>query len=99
MIFQKVKNTLSITVDGAEFLTARNIEFYVRQGSTFFEYIPEVISDTEIVVTIPYEDAMKLSSFDVYLQLAYTDSNGNVVVTEKSACTVSVFLKEAGYDA
>ena len=99
MIFQKVKNTLSITVDGAEFLTARNIEFYVKQRSTFFQYTPEVISDTQIMVTIPYEDAMKLSDHDVYLQLAYTDSNGNVVVTEKSVCPVSAFLKEAGYDA
>ena len=99
MIFQKVKNTLSITVDGAEFLTARNIEFYVKQRSTFFQYTPEVISDTQIMVTIPYEDAMKLSDHDVYLQLAYTDQNGNVVVTEKKTYSVSVFLKEAGYDA
>lgn len=99
MIFQKVKNTLSITVDGAEFLKARNIEFYVKQRSTFFQYTPEVISDTQIMVTIPYEDAMKLSDHDVYLQLAYTDQNGNVVVTEKKTYSVSVFLKEAGYDA
>lgn len=38
MIFQKVKNTLSITVDGAEFLTARNIEFYVKEEKIMKKY-------------------------------------------------------------
>ena len=69
MIFQKVKNTLSITVDGAEFLTARNIEFYVKEEKIMKKYA--YIDRQGIMRIVSKEETAKQYS-----------RNGKVITTE-----------------
>ena len=94
---QRMENSLLIKVDGIDLTTVRNIEFYIRQGGLFLQYTPEVISLEEMVVLIPYEDAMKLTTGECRLQFAYTDANGTPLATDVKTVSVGTLLKEAGY--
>ena len=99
MITQRIRNELEIEVEeNVDFTTSTDIEFYVVQGSLFFQYTPEVITAKKIVVTIPKEDAMQLSNRkQVEMQFALTNATGNYVKSEISYIGVDRFLKEAGY--
>lgn len=94
---QRMKNSLHISVKGVDLLTASKIEFYLRQGSFFRQYTPSVISSEEMLVQIPFEDAMKLAGGECRVQFALTDGNGNPVATDPKTVPVDVLLKEAGY--
>jgi len=95
---QRIENRVLLTVDGAELTKLSNLELYLKQGYLFFEYVPQVLSDTELLVTIPVEDALKLRSTEVRLQLAFTDEAGNPGATDVVGVNVEELLKEAGYD-
>ena len=97
-IFERSKNGAVLTVEGAELTKLSNLELYVKQGYLFFEYVPEVLSDTELLLRIPVEDAMKLRTSPVQLQLAFTDEAGNPGATDVVGVSVEELLKEAGYD-
>ena len=94
---QRMKNYLRITVEGVDLTTSSNIEFYIKQGGLFLQYTPEVISSEEMLVAIPYEDAMSLSSTDCRVQFALTDANGTPLATNVKTVPVGILLKEAGY--
>lgn len=94
----RIENSLQITCEDVDLTTISNIEFYVRQPGFFREYRPEVVSAKEMLVHIPFEDAMELRPSDAMLQFAYTDSNGVPRATEIEEIPVSALLKEAGYD-
>lgn len=94
---QRMKNYLHIAVGGVDLTTASNIEFYLRQGGLFFQYTPEVVSAEEMLVEIPFEDAMRLGSGDCRVQFAFTDENGTPFATNVKTVPVGVLLKEAGY--
>lgn len=97
-MFQKIEDRLYVHLKGDVDLTkAVNIEFYVKQACQFFQYTPEVVDETHCTVLIPYEDAMKLRPGDVWLQMAFTDENGNKMKVPKVRQPVEEFLKEAGY--
>lgn len=97
-MFQKIENRLYVHLNGDVDLTkASNIEFYVKQACRTFEYTPEVVDETHCTVLVPYEDAMKLRPGDVWLQMAFTDENGNKIPVRKVQQPVDEFLKEAGY--
>ena len=98
VITQKIKNKLTISCSEVDFTTSTDIEFYVRQGSLFFLYVPTVVDATHMTVAIPFADAMKLQALPVSLQWALTDSSGNPVSVDPVTIPVGVFLKEAGYD-
>ena len=95
---RRIKNNLHITVGGVDLTKASNLEFYMRQGQFFRQYIPIVLSENEILVTIPLKDATCLELTKVSLQLAFTDENGEPLATDPSIIPVDDFLKEAGYD-
>lgn len=97
-MFQKIANALSVEVDGTDLTKATKIEFYVRQGCSFFQYEPTVVDETHLLVKIPYEDAMRLRPGAVSLQCALTDADGNKQAAEIVQVDVKSFLKEAGYD-
>lgn len=94
---QRMKNYLSIAVNGVDLTTVSNIEFYLRQASLFFQYTPKVVSAEEMLVEIPYEDAMKLTSGECRIQFAYTDISGTPLATDVKNVSVGTLLKEAGY--
>lgn len=85
-------------VEGTDLTKASNLEFYVRQGCTFFQYTPEVVDETHLFVKIPYDDAMRLREGRVHLQMALTDESGNSLAAEIVQEDVKKLLKEAGYD-
>ena len=93
---EKMENRLHIEASGVDLRELDNIEFYVRQGACFWEYTPTVISATEMVVIIPFTDAMKLRPGQVRFQLAYT-LNGVPDAIEPQFISVGELLKKAGY--
>ncbi len=98
-MYQKIKNTLSVEVDGVDLTTVKKIEFYIRQGDVFFEYIPTIVNEHEMFVTIPKADADALRpNILAYLQFAYTDINGNDIPSEIIEVDVKKLLKEEGYN-
>lgn len=97
-MIQKMRSNLRIEVSGASLDGATNLEFYIRQwGGIFIQLEPTAVDDTHIDVEIPYDEAMKLSSTQAQLQLAFTDSNGQACATEVLTVPVTELLKEAGY--
>ena len=93
---QKIKNTISLEVAGLDLTTITNIEFYIKQGSRFWQLTPVVVSSTEMYVVFPKEDAMGLSIGNVKLQFAYTQ--GNLTnASDIAEIAVAALLKEAGY--
>ena len=94
---EKIQNTLKIGCEDIDLTTLTNIEFYVSQSNFSGCYIPTVLSPREMVVIIPFEDAMKLHEGRVELQFAFTDADGNPDASDVSCVTVERFLKEAGY--
>ena len=94
---KRIKNSLRITCSSVDLTTVNDIEFYIRQAGLFFQYTPEVISDDEMLVEIPLEDARQLSSLCCELQFAFTDEDGNPRASEIKSVSVGDLLKEAGY--
>lgn len=95
---EKIKNQLKVTCNDIDLTTLTDIEFYVKQIGFFRCYKPTVISSTEMVVTIPFEDAKRLKCGKVELQFAFTDADGNSDASEIVNEEVSDLLKEVGYD-
>lgn len=95
---RNIKNYLWVTCNDVDLTSVQNIEFWIKQGSLFFQYVPEVLSESEMIVRIPFEDAKKLSAADCRLQFAFTDESGTPRATEIERISVGDLLKEAGYD-
>ena len=95
---EKIQNRLKITVDGLDLTKISNIEFYVKQVGFFACYTPEVISSTEMMVIVPYKDAMRLRKGKVELQFAYVNENGDPDATDPVEYPVGALMKEDGYD-
>jgi hypothetical protein len=95
---EKIQNQIKITCEDIDLTELTNIEFYVRQFRFFGCYTPYVISATEMVVTIPFEDAKKLKQGKVELQFAFVDKNGVPNASDVVTETVAELLKESGYD-
>lgn len=97
VITQRIANTLNVEVEGVDLSTSSSIEFYIKQGDTLYTYSPTVLSETQMLVAIPKEDAMTLRELDVRLQFALTDKDGNARSSEIVRMPVAALLKEAGY--
>lgn len=98
MIREKIQNTFKIACDDIDLTTITGIEFYVKQLKFFGCYTPRVISPSEMIVTIPFEDAKKLHDGSAKLQFAFTDENGVPGASEPITVPVGELLKEMGYD-
>lgn len=96
---EKIKNILKITCDGVDLTALANIEFYVKQGRFFGCYTPKVISASEMLVTIPFSDAKKLTKGVVELQFAFTTAEGVPDASDVEEVEVAALLKEVGYDS
>ena len=95
---EKIKNQLKITCTDVDLTTVSDIEFYVKQLKFFGDYTPVVLSPTEMVVTIPFEDAKKLKKGEVELQFCFTDADGTPRASNLLTHGVGELLKESGYD-
>jgi hypothetical protein len=95
---EKIQNTLKIACKGLDLTTISNIEFYVTQTGFYGCYVPEVVSPTEMVVIVPFEDAKRLKRGKVELQFAFTDANGIPNAVDPIEEDVGKLLKGMGYD-
>ena len=96
---RRIQNNLSLTCDDVDFHTVRELQFYMRQGEIFEEYVPEVISAHQLLVTIPQADVMTLDIDEpVKLQIAFREADGTPRASEIEYILVEDLLKEAGYD-
>ena len=95
---KRIENALQITCEDVDLTKVSQIEFYIRQGKVFLEYAPVVVSEHEMLVEVPFADAMRLTDARVQLQFAFTDENGVPQATEIETRPVGDLLKEAGYD-
>lgn len=98
MMREKIKNALKITCSGVDLTTVRNIEFYVKQRKFFGCYTPIVVSASEMLVTIPFSDAKKLTKGTAELQFAFTNAEGVPDASDVEKVEVAEFLKEVGYE-
>ena len=79
-------------------MTLSDIQFYVRQGSVFFQYTPQVIDGGNMIVTVPLADAKKLvPAVKAELQFAFTDGYGNSGASDITQMVVQDLLKKEGY--
>lgn len=96
---EKIQNALSVEVTGADLTKATKLQFWLKQGELFFEYAPQVVDQTHLLVIIPFADAMQLDpGKSARLQLALTDGDGNPQAADIVSTPVKDLLKEAGYD-
>ena len=95
---QRIENQVVITCNDVDLTTLSNLEVYIKQSHLFYQYAPDVKSSSEMLVTIPYEDAMHLKSHDVELQFAFTYPDGTHDASNVVIVPVDKLLKEAGYD-
>jgi len=100
-ITQRIENTRRLTVsEDVGLLSCTGITAFVVQGDTEFSYsIDTAVSDTEVDVQIPYDDAMSLNRGTVKIQLAWTDANGTPKCTKPKTMPVDEFIYSDGYEA
>ena len=94
---QRIENELSVTVEGVDLNTVRDLVFWIRQEKVFLEYVPEVADGGTMLVHIPKEDAMRLWNSDVEMQFAFTTQDGRPLASDIVRMSVERLLKEAGY--
>ena len=95
-MFQKIANALSVEVEGTDLTKATKIEFYVRQGCSFFQYEPTVVDETHLLVKIPYADAMRLQASTVRLLLDGAESRWWTRSPSINGTTNFIFVSSAG---
>lgn len=106
-MIQKIENILSISVKEksptgkvtpVDLTGATHILFTIKQRfGQYLEFNADFVEDS-LVVKIPYEDAMKLSTSPAEVQLLWTDKDGNKQATKPKLVEVNKLLREAGYD-
>lgn len=100
---QRIENKISIEVEGADdLITVSNLVIWIYQLAEKLKYTPTVINSTEIMVTIPFADAMRLRSgippTPAKVQIAYTDKDGNKKASDIAVVPVEALLDAEGYD-
>lgn len=96
---ERIKNSLHVEVEGIDLTSVSDIKFFVRQRAEFYEkYSVEVLSSTEMLVFIPFEDAMRLNAGSAQLQFAFVDENGTPRASEVCVEDVGRLLAEEGYN-
>ncbi len=96
-IRSKIKNALTIEVDGVDATAIKNIEVYIKQGELFYQLTPVVVDKDTLLVTLDKDKAMELRPMEAYVQIAYTDDSGTPGASDIACVQVKDLLKEAGY--
>lgn len=96
---QKIQNQLHISVsETCELTKATDIELYVRQDDKLWIYNPIILSDSDMLVDIPYEDAMEFRlGYVAKIQLVFKDSSNVSHASEVLKTTIGELLNEEGY--
>ena len=102
-MLQKIESTLLLTVkntDGTlvDFSKASNILFSLRQQYGTYLELPGLWAEGKLLVKVPYEDAMKLTTSSTKAQLYWTDEYNHKHATTAREISVEELIREAGYD-
>lgn len=103
-MLQRIESYISISVkerglgNRVDLSKATNILFGLRQQYGVYLEFPGRYEDGKVIVKIPYEDAMRLTTSPTKGQLYWTDENGNKKATVPAPVHVDELLREAGYD-
>ena len=98
-MFQKIKNTLTVDVEGADLTKAKKIKFFIMQERLHLKYTPVVVGANQMIVNIPKSDADRLKhDVPAKVQLAYTDEDGNDIPSDPMIVDVGEFINPEGYD-
>jgi len=96
-MIQKIKNTILINVTGQTFTTCTNFKVYVSQIDILKEYVPSVISNTQVSFVIPATDALLFREGSCKIQMAWTDADGNPRATRVATTVVEELLSNGVY--
>lgn len=96
---QKIENKIHIEVEGAPDLTkANDLVIWVEQNDKTREYTPSVVSETELLVVVPFNDCCSLNcGLSAKIQLAGIDEDGNAFSSDPVNVSVGELLKKEGY--
>ena len=103
-MLQRIESKLVLSVrkgrngELIDFSNARNILFCVKQQYGVYMEFPAKYTDGKLLVTIPYEEAMKLTTSPTKGQLCWTDEDGNRKASLATPLCVEELLREAGYE-
>lgn len=101
MIRQRIQNKTVIDLDGSvDLTTSSDVTVWVKQGSLELKYTnPTVVTATQMTLTIPFADAMKLdATVHCTIQAAGLDSNYVPWSTDPVIVDVGEFIAEEGYN-
>lgn len=102
-MLQRIESNLLLTVknlDGTpvDFSKASNILFSIRQQHGVYLEFPALLVEGKLLVKVPYEDAMKLTTSPTKAQLYWTDEYDRKHATTACDIPVEELIREAGYD-
>lgn len=102
-MLQRIKSNLLLTVknsDGTlvDFSKASNILFSLKQQHGIYLEFPALLVEEKLLVTVPYEDAMKLTTSPTKAQLYWTDEYNHKRATTVCNISVEELIREVGYD-
>lgn len=102
-MLQRIESLLSLTVknsDGTlvDFSKASSILFSIRQQHGIYLEFPGLLVEGKLLVKVPYEDAMKLTTSPTKAQLYWTDEYNHKHATTACEIPVDELIREAGYD-
>lgn len=106
-MIQKIQNKLIIYVKERlptgltkelDLTGATKILLVIKQRFGQYVELPAEFIEKNLVATLPYEEAMKLTDSPAEIQLLWVDSEGNPRATKAKQIPVDKLLREAGYD-
>lgn len=100
-MIQRMRNNITVNVDGVDLSTVTNIEVFLRQESTGVERLISGASitagDGVLVFELPKELGMQLEASPIRAQIMFTRENGLPDATSPFNIPVRELMKEAGY--
>lgn len=102
-MLQRIESNLLLTVKDSngtpvDFSKASNILFSLRQQHGIYLEFPAILVEEKLLVKVPYEDAMKLTTSSAKAQLYWTDEYNHKHATTTCDISVDELIREVGYD-
>ena len=94
---QKMRNTLCIYIYGIDLTKCSNFEFCLEQDNIQLNYDAVAHTSNQLVVEIPYDDAMKLEKGCARCQAYMQDEYGNSRATNVMTLQVEELIAKDGY--
>ena len=74
-MFQKIANALSVEVEGTDLTKATKLEFYVRQGCSFFQYHgTDEVSVADLLALSTGSGAYEVDETHLLVKIPYADA-------------------------